>query len=272
MRRVRHIALDMDGTIYCGDELFAETQPFLHNLQAHGITFSFLTNNSSKSVHDYVRHLAHFGIDVAPSALFTSTHATVALIQNRHPEIRTVLAVGTRSLQQELQSAGFKVLCEEDSEEPQAVIVGFDPKLNFSALCKATYWIGHGLPYFATHPDRVCPTNLPTVLLDCGALCAAIEAATGRKPDAIGGKPEPEMLHALCRRLQLQADEVAMIGDRLYTDVLMANRAGALSVLTLTGETQRRDLEGAPSAPDLVIENLSQLSQLLASAAEQRIS
>lgn len=263
LRRVRHIALDMDGTIYCGDKLFAETLPFLEALRARGITFSFLTNNSSKSVQEYVRHLHNFGIDAAPADFFSSTHATVALIQKRHPDIHKVLIAGTSSLQQEIEAAGFKVLLEEDSDEPQAVIVGFDPHLDFSTLCKAAYWIDRGIPYFATHPDRVCPTNLPTVLLDCGALCAAIEAATGRKPDAVGGKPEPDMIHALCRRLGLQTDEVAMVGDRLYTDVLMANRAGAISVLTLTGETQREHLEQASTIPNFVIENLSQLMELL---------
>lgn len=263
LRHVRHVALDMDGTIYCGSRLFPETPPFLEALQAQHIGVSFLTNNSSKSVDDYVAHLRKLGIAARPEDVFTSALATMELVRARYPQLQRVFVVGTPSLRSEISAAGFEVLPADSTLEPEAVIVGFDTALDYPTLCKAAYWIAQGLPYFATHPDRICPTNQPTLLLDCGAICAAIESATGRTPEIVGGKPEPGMIHALCRRLGLQPHQVAMVGDRLYTDVAMAKRAGALGVLTLTGETQRAHLPNAEVTPDLVVENLAELAELL---------
>lgn len=261
---IRHVALDMDGTVYLGSEVLKESLPFLDRLKELGIGHTFLTNNSSKSSAEYTEHLARLGIPAARESVFTSAHALIELLAGS-PHNRLFVA-GTDGLRRELGGAGFDVLPPGSDLQPDAVVVGFDLRLDFQNLCKAAYWVKKGLPYFATHPDRTCPTNEETVLLDCGALCAAIEAATGRKPDAVAGKPEPQMLRSLCRRLGIKSHEVAMVGDRLHTDVLMAVRAGALGVLTLTGETQRPHLAGSKIQPDLVIENLAVLGELLATS------
>lgn len=262
LRSIRHVALDMDGTIYCGETVFAHTVPFLEELRALGIGFTFLTNNSSKDTAQYLARLAKFGIAATADDLFTSTHAAIALLRERAPHVKRLFAVGTPSFHGELEAASFEIV-NDTATPPEAVLIGFDTTLEYATLCKAAYHVQHGLPYFATHPDLVCPTDLPTVLLDCGAVCAAIAAATGRKPDAVAGKPEPAMLETLAHRLSLQNAEIAMIGDRLYTDVLMAKRAGSLGVLTLTGETQREHLNGAETEPDVVIEHLGEFATLL---------
>ena len=116
-------------------------------------------------------------------------------------------------------------------------VVGFDTELTFARLCRAAYWISKGKPFIATHPDRICPTDQPTVLVDCGAICAALEQAAGRGPDVVLGKPDPCMLRGILSRHALAPEQLAMVGDRLYTDMAMARRAGALGVLVLTGET-----------------------------------
>jgi NagD protein len=264
--RIQHVALDMDGTIYLGGELFAETLPFLETLRELDISWTFLTNNSSKGTDEYRHHLAKFGIQAAPDEIFTSTHAAIALLQSTAPAVQNLFVVGTPGFRNELEAAGFELVTGDDT--PQGVIIGFDTALDYQNLCKAAFWVARGLPYWATHPDRVCPTDLPTILLDCGAVCAAIESATSRKPDAIAGKPEPAMLEALSHRFGLQNDEIAMIGDRIYTDVAMAKRAGALGILTLTGEAQRKDLEGSEVTPDLVVEHLGEFAALLRAARE----
>lgn len=263
LHNLRHIALDMDGTIYRGDELFAETLPFLDNLRALGLSFTFLTNNSSKAEAEYLRHLKKFGIEAKSGDLFSSTHAAIALLRRALPAAKRLFAVGTAGFAGQLEAAGFQLSSIEDENAPDAVLIGFDPDLNYRTLCKAAYWIERGLPYYATHPDQVCPTNQPTILLDCGAVCGAIEVATGRKPDAIAGKPEPAMLQALAKNFELECAQIAMIGDRINTDVLMAKRAGGLGVLTLTGATKRADIESSPTKPDLVINNLAEFGVLL---------
>jgi NagD protein len=146
---------------------------------------------------------------------------------------------------------------------PDAVIVGFDTSLSYPRLCRAAWWIRNGLAYIATNPDKICPTDLPTVLVDCGSICAAIEKATGRTPDVVIGKPEPRMLDGIMHRYNLRADEIAMVGDRIYTDILMAKHTNALGILVLTGETKEEDLKNSAVMPDVVLKDLTELGELL---------
>jgi NagD protein len=147
-------------------------------------------------------------------------------------------------------------------------VVGFDPALNYNRLCRTAFLISRGLPYIATHPDRVCPTDQPTVLPDCAAICALLETATGRKPDAIPGKPHPAMLQEVMTRHILAADETALVGDRLYTDIRMARDGGVLAVLTLTGEADTAEAASlsADQRPDLIITDLADFSRQILEA------
>src|SRR5205085_507373 len=145
---------------------------------------------------------------------------------------------------------------------------GFDTSLTYPRVCRAAYWLSRGKAFIATHPDRICPTDQPTVLPDCGALCALLTHATGRAPQAILGKPEPRMLRGVMQRHNLRADELAVVGDRLYTDMAMARSAGAVGVLVLTGETTRQQAEAATPPPDFIVENVAELAELLSASAE----
>lgn len=265
LRRIRHVALDMDGTIYRGKTLFAFTNGFLALLHRLGITHSFLTNNCSKSLADYTAHLRGMGVEVEPEKIHTSAHATFELLKTGHPQVRRLFLIGTPSLAEEVKGAGIELTTDSAEDEPDAVLVAFDLNLSYATMCRAAYWIKQGKPFFATHPDRVCPTDLPTVLIDCGAVCAALTAATGREPVAVPGKPDPRMLLGLCSRLGLRPDEVAMVGDRLYTDMEMARRAGAFGVLVLSGEATQADVDAAAHRPDLVLRDLAAFGELLTS-------
>jgi NagD protein len=264
LARLRHVVFDMDGTIYLGDELFAPTLPLLAQLRTQGVGYSFVTNNCSRSRAEYVAHLGEMGIDAPPDSVVTSSHAAIYHLRTFLPQVRRLYVLGSPGGKEDLRLGGFEVV--EDS--PDAVIVGFDRGLNYDALCRTAYFIKQGLPYLATHPDRVCPTNEPTVLPDCAAICALLETAAGRKPDAVPGKPQPAMLHEVMARRILAADEVAMIGDRLYTDVRMAKDAGALAVLTLTGEARAEEAAALPAAerPDLVVTDLGDFARRLLAA------
>jgi HAD superfamily hydrolase (TIGR01450 family) len=254
---IRHVALDMDGTIYHDTTLFECTNPFLASLEEMGIGYSFLTNNSSRSADDYVGHLRKLGIAAERTQIYTSAQATIEYLQEEMPDVRRLFLLGTDSLNREMMAAGFTLAADSALDEPDAVLVGFDMGLNYARLCRAAWWIKRGKPFLASHPDRVCPTNEPTVLVDCGAICAALESAAGRAPDAILGKPEPRMLLGLAHRHGLQPGEMAMVGDRLYTDMEMARRSGALGVLVLTGEATALEAEACETPPDMVLEDLS---------------
>ena len=261
LKRIRHLALDMDGTIYRGGTLFDSTRPFLASMDRREIGYTFLTNNSSRSVTDYLRHLRRLGIEAHEKQIYTSVLCTMDYLRKSLPDVRRLYILGTPSLRREFVAAGFEDV--GDAGEPQAVVVGFDTGLVFSRLCRAAWWIAQGKPFIATHPDRICPTDQPTILVDCGSVCACLESATGRKPDAVLGKPDPWMLRGILDRHGLAPDELAMVGDRLYTDVAMARRAGVVAVLVLTGEATAEEAARCPTPPDLIVPSLKELGDLL---------
>lgn len=268
LRSLRHVALDMDGTIYNGGTLFVFTIPFLKLLKDLGIGYTFLTNNSSKSTRDYLARLQHIGIHATADELYTSSQATLEYLREKLPSARRLFLLGTPSLAAEVAAAGFTLTADDPADEPDAVVVGFDTTLVYARLCRAAYWIKQGKPFIATHPDRICPTDQPTVLVDCGAICAALEQAAGRAPDRVLGKPDPCMLRGLLHRHALAPDQLALAGDRLYTDMAMARRVGALGVLVLTGETTAAAAAQANPPPDLIVSSLEEFGSRLRQARQ----
>lgn len=263
LSQIRHVALDMDGTIYMGSELFPWTRPFLTGLREAGIGYSFLTNNPSKSIADYLSKLDGLGIRATREEMYTTTLATIDYLRAHYPEARRLFLLGTPSMISEFEAAGYVSTGDSADDVPDAVVVAFDMTLSYGRLCRAAWWVRQGLPYLATNPDRVCPTNQPTVLVDCGSICAAIEHATGRRPDITLGKPDPNMLSGILHRHGLRPEEIAMVGDRIYTDIEMAHNAGALGVLVLSGETTLEAADRAPRQPELIAEHVGVLGELL---------
>lgn len=270
VKNIKHLALDLDGTLYLGGTLFPFTLPFLNRIGQLGIGRTFFTNNSSVSSKGYVKKLNALGIEATEDDLFSSTHAALAHLRDQLPGARRLFVLGTPDLRGEFAENGFAVIGEngvsESDGEPDAVVVGFDSTLDYARLCRAAWWISRGKPYFATNGDAVCPTDKPTVLVDCGSMCRMLAHATGREPDAVLGKPSPGMLAGVMRRHGLRADEIGVVGDRLYTDMAMARAAGAVGILVLSGEATRAqaDIADASSRPDLIVETVEQLGELLA--------
>jgi HAD superfamily hydrolase (TIGR01450 family) len=271
LNQIKHVALDMDGTIYKGGTLFDSTAPFLATLRELGLGYTFLTNNPSKSATDYLAHLRELGIPATGEQLYTSTQATIEFLREQWPAVRRLFVLGTPSMSAQFRAAGFVLLPDSPAETPDAVVVGFDTNLSFARLCRAAWWIQQGKPWFATNPDRVCPTDQPTVLVDCGSICAALEAATGRAPLAVLGKPDPAMLRGILHRHNLAPEHLAMVGDRLYTDIVMAHRAGVLGVLVLTGEATAREAEQFSPPPDLVVSDLEEFGARLRAARKPEL-
>ena len=269
LSRIRHVALDMDGTIYMGMTLFDYTRPFLQRLRELGITYSFLTNNPSTSIADYLHKLEGMGITATEEEMYTTALATIDYIRSHYPEARRLYLLGTPSMIGEFERAGFEATTDSADDRPDVVVVAFDKTLEYSRLCRAAWWVQQGLPYIATNPDRVCPTDQPTVLVDCGSICKCIEHATGRQPDIVLGKPDPNMLTGVQSRYGVRPDEVAMVGDRIYTDIEMAHNAGAFGVLVLSGETTLEIADEAPRQPDLIADSIEVLGELLVQSREK---
>lgn len=280
LSRIKHLALDMDGTIYMGSTLFPYTLKFLSDMKEAGIGYSFLTNNPSRSVADYLKKLEGLGIQADEGNMYTTSLAAIDYIRTHYPSAKRLFMLGTPSMVSQFEKAGFEACADDPDDVPDVLVVAFDMTLEYSRLCRAAWWALQGVPYVATNPDRVCPTDQRTVLVDCGSLCKCIEHATGRRPDIMLGKPDPNMLKGILDRHGLQPEEIAMVGDRIYTDTAMAHNAGAFGVLVLSGETTLETAEAvaedvrtnpAPEffPPDLICRDIKELGELLLMARNQ---
>lgn len=270
LARIKHVALDMDGTIYMGDSLFPFTIPFLEKLKKLNISYSFLTNNPSKSIDDYLSKLKKMGIHATEEEMYTTTVATIDYIKNHHPNARKLFLLGTPSMISQFEKAGFTPTGDNPKDIPDIIVAAFDLTLTYSRLCRAAWWISQGTPYIATNPDKVCPTNQQTVLVDCGSICKCLEHATGRKPDITLGKPDPNMLIGILQQKNLHPEEIAMVGDRIYTDIAMAQNAGAVGVLVLSGETTMNIAKEAINPPDIIVQNIEELGNLIEKAQQKK--
>ena len=253
---VKALLLDMDGTVYLGPNPIDGAPEFVKYLQDAGIPFLFLTNNPSQDAAYYRDKLARMNIRVECSDILTAGAATAAFLRDETP-CRRPFVVGTPSFEQELLRAGMEL----GSDAPDVVVIAFDKTLTYAKLERACLLLSAGLPYIATNPDRVCPTEYGYIP-DCGAIAALIEAATGRTPRFIG-KPEPDFARTALRALGTDAAHTAMVGDRLYTDMAMAKRAGMGGVLVLSGESTAEDVEQAPERPDFVFPSVREFQQAL---------
>ena len=256
LRDVRCFLLDMDGTFYLSDRLLPGALEFLAFLEQHAIKYQFLTNNSSKSQVEYAAKLNQLGAQVSESQIFTSGEATAIYLNKTNPGCKIYL-VGTPALEFEFIRFGFTL----SADQPDFVVLGFDTTITYAKIRRLCELVAAGVPYIATHPDVNCPTE-SGYMPDIGAMIEMIAASTSRRPDVIIGKPYPPIVQAVSEMLQLQPSQICMVGDRLYTDIALG-KAGILTVLVLSGETQPDEVTAAPVQPDFVMENLADLLETL---------
>ncbi|MGC9397523.1 MAG: HAD-IIA family hydrolase [Anaerolineae bacterium] len=252
LRSARCFLLDMDGTVFLGEQLLPGARRFLQLLRRRGTRYLFLTNNSSSHRGRYAAKLRRLGLDVDEKEIFTSGEATARYLKKQHPGARIYL-VGTPALEEEFAAHGFALV----QEDPEFVVLGFDTTLTYAKIRRLCDFVRAGRPYIATHPDVNCPTE-DGFMPDIGAIMALVEASTGRSPDVIVGKPNPPLIEAVEEKTGVPIEEMCMVGDRLYTDIALG-QAGVTTVLVLTGETQRTDLADAPHQPDYVVQDLVEL-------------
>nr|AGS52002.1 putative NagD-like phosphatase [uncultured bacterium contig00006] len=258
LNEIRLFLLDMDGTVYIGDRLFSCTLPLLQRLDANGVGRLFLTNNSSKDKADYIAKLNRLGVAASERHILTSGDAAIDYLKEKLPGAAVYL-VGTASLQRAFEAAGIALT---DCERCDAAVVGFDTELTYNKLEGLYRAVASGRRYICTHPDMLCPAE-NGFIPDIGATIAYIEALTSRRPDVVIGKPERYMIDAAAKRFCVGVDEIAVVGDRLYTDMELARRAGATSVLVLSGETTKEQALLAAEQPDYIFDDLSGITDLL---------
>lgn len=257
LSQVRCFLLDMDGTFYLDDRLLNGALEFIETLNDLGLDYLFLTNNSSKHRSLYAEKITRLGLPIPGEKVFTSGEATALYLQKEHPASR-IYVVGTPPLQEEFQQHGFQL----EEKHPDLVVLGFDTTLTYQKLWKLCDFVRAGLPYIATHPDFNCPTATG-FMPDIGAMIAFVQAATGRKPDVVVGKPNRLIVDAVTQKYGYPIKEMAMVGDRLYTDIALGQTAGLTTCLVLSGETRQEDLAGSPYQPTYIFQDLGDIARWL---------
>jgi HAD superfamily hydrolase (TIGR01457 family) len=262
--KIRCFVLDMDGTVYLGSRLLPGALEFIEYLRETERDFLFVTNNSSRHAEYYANKLTKLGIDCDAANILTSGEATACYINTLKPGARIFL-LGTPELEEEFQTQGFTLT----GDAPDFVVLGFDQTLTYAKLVTACDWIRRGIPFIATHPDLNCPTE-SGYIPDCGAMAALISASTGIQPKVIG-KPHREIIDMILRKKAYDAEQLAIVGDRLYTDMATGFNARICTVLVLSGETKSEDLRAAAMQPQYVCRDLAELTErLMRSDAQSR--
>jgi len=259
LSNIKLFLFDMDGTLYLGDRLYDFTNELLSEIKKSGGRYMFMTNNSSKSVVAYIEKLNKLGIKAVKDDFITSSQATAYYLKKNHPNA-TLYVCGTQSLKDELIGEGFKIT--ENVDETECIVMGFDTELTFKKLHDVSFMLcTRDLPYIATNPDYVCPTEFGSVP-DCGSVCDMIYNATGKRPVVIG-KPEALMPQLAMEHTGYSKNETAVIGDRIYTDVKSGLNAGAVAVLVMSGETTEEILNASDDKPDIVLGDAGEIIKYL---------
>lgn len=257
IKNIKGFLIDMDGTTYLSHRLLPGAREFLAFLHKNKKPYLFFTNNPSSSVKDYVKKFHALGLkQVKEKNIITSGQATIEYLKSN--KIKKIYLLATPSYEAEVKKAKIKLT----DNNPQAVVLSFDKTLTYKKLETAAGLLRNKkIKYIATNPDLVCPT-IHGPIPDCGSMAALLEKATGQIPLYIG-KPNKGMVLAAAKRLGLKPETMAIVGDRLYTDMRMAINHKLTSILVLSGETKKADLKKSELEPDYVLKDLGKLLTVL---------
>ncbi len=265
LRNCELFLFDMDGTLYLGDEVYEGAIALMEDLPRLGKKYIYLTNNSSRAGADYITRLRRLGFPCEAENVFTSGMATGMYLNQRYPGASVYLA-GTRAFYRELQSYGVKLVNDElghsEAEDADVVVQGFDTELVYEKLDRAVHYLRRGSVFIAANPDWVCPMPRGEVLPDCGSICALLTASSGVRPEFIG-KPNRNMIDVISAMTGIPNEKICAVGDRLYTDIAVAQNAGSVSVLVLSGETSPEMAAAAERQPDYTLPSVKELHGLL---------
>lgn len=253
---------DLDGTIYLGDKEIEGSYDAVKKLRALGKQICFFTNNSSRKHTDYIEKLCGLGLGVSYKEVLTSGQITCEYILENFNNSKVFL-VGNERLKEEFRDYGIEL----DEENPDICVLGFDTTLTYDKLYRFCKFLNKGLPYIATHPDYFCPAD-DCPMPDNGAFIEAIRLTLGRKPDLIMGKPKNTAGGIIEKRYNLPAQKIAMVGDRLYTDIAFGKNCDFVSVLVLSGETTKEMASSSEIQADYTLGSVKDILKLLSGMGE----
>lgn len=250
--------IDMDGTVYKGGDPIPGAREFISYLKGRGIPFVFLTNNSSHARRFYLEKLERMGFDVTIDNVLTSTIATIRYLLTERPG-KTVYPVAVPDVVEEMRAAGVSIV----DTDPDIVVLTFDTTITYDKINRAYRYLCRGAELIATHPDDLCPTE-DSYDIDIGPFIRMFEQMCQTTATVIG-KPNHLMLEMGARELGVRPEDTVMVGDRLYTDIEMAIRAGTQSILVLSGETDMDMVRESGKSPTAIVESVADIPTMMES-------
>jgi 4-nitrophenyl phosphatase len=264
---LKTLLLDGDGVLWRANDAIPGLNRFFDVLAQRTIRWALLTNNNTRTVDDYVQKLRGFGVEADASHVFTSSTVTAEYLEGRYGHGAPVHVVGMSGLIDTLVDAGFRVTHGEEipPDRVVAVAAGMDRGITHEKIKIAMRLILGGAEFVATNTDGSFPT--PDGLNPgTGMVIGALQAVTERQPVIIG-KPEAAIYEAAMRHFGADPSTTSMLGDRLETDIVGAQRVGIGSIAVLTGVVTREQLAVTEIQPDLVFESIADLADALAAVA-----
>lgn len=252
LRSKKGYICDMDGVIYHGNRLLDGAMSFVNWLKEENKEFLFLTNSSERSPKELAQKLNRLGIDVDETNFYTSALATAAFLQNQCPG-GSAYVIGEAGLINALYDAGISM----NDVNPDYVVVGETRSYSFEKIEKAVLLVSKGAKLIGTNPDLTGPTE-KGIVPATRALMAPIELTTGKHAYYIG-KPNPVIMRNAVKKLGFHSEDIAIIGDRMDTDIIAGLESGLDTVLVLSGVTTHEGIEQFPYRPQYVFDNVGDI-------------
>ena len=261
LSNIKALILDMDGVLWRDMLPIGELAAIFARIRDRNLKITIATNNSTKTVDEFIEILRAFGVELEPWQIITSSLATAHTLADQFSNGGPVFVIGENGILRTLEEYGFSTITDPaDETRPIAVVVGFDRQFTYSKLRRATLHIRAGVPFWGTNPDKTFPT--PQGLVPgAGSTQAAIQAATDVEPTIIG-KPFPFIMQIALERLGTRPEETMVVGDRLETDVAAGQAAGCKTALVLSGVSTKEQAQTWQPAPTIIADDLSTLLEL----------
>ena len=251
MKTYAGFLIDLDGTIYRGNQKIDSAVRFVNRLAKFGKPYGFVTNNSSKTPRQVAERLRKFGVEAREEQIITSSIAAANYIYEEKKDA-SIYMIGEKGLEEALTDKGF---CIRD-DNPDVVVMGIDRKITYEKLAKACLFVGRGAAFIATNEDKALPTERG-FLPGNGSLTAVVSSTTGIEPVFVG-KPRPMMIEQALNVLGVSKEQALMIGDNYKTDILSGVHAGMDTMLVLTGVTKKAMIASAAIQPTYIVESLDE--------------
>ncbi|MFB6084761.1 MAG: HAD-IIA family hydrolase [Halorientalis sp.] len=257
----RGVVLDLDGTVYRGNELLPGAAETVDAIRTRDISLCCCSNNPTKTRAEYVDRLAGMGVEIDESEVLSAGTVTTDYLADEHVGENCFL-IGSPGLREQLVAAG--VTLTDDPSAADVLVASWDRGFDYDDMTDGLRALEDPTTTFVgSDPDRTVPASGGRSVPGSGAIIGAVAAVADRDPDRVMGKPSPEAIDAVGEVLGVSPGECLLVGDRLNTDIAMGERAGMTTALVLTGAADRDDVADADVTPDHVLDSIGDVPELL---------